>query len=142
MRNNTNLYAPEFLNGVNPSAPAGFVDMAFDYVFNQVLTASQVLRDLRVDVHTDADFIWRGIVYTSTGAFQIRFSDAQGYYLSNSMVNYLNLSGQAGTPTPVFPELFFPAGGRLMVDIDDLSVAGNTVQVLLRGCKRYRLPNV
>jgi hypothetical protein len=41
---------------------------------------------------------------------------------------------------PMFPEIVIPAGGRIGIDIQDLSAAPNTVQLAFRGVKRYRMP--
>jgi hypothetical protein len=43
-------------------------------------------------------------------------------------------------PWPVSPGILFPGGGRIGIDINDLSAAPNTIQLTFRGVKRYRLP--
>lgn len=138
MGGNYNPFAAAVLNGVNPTAPGGFVDVDYTYVYDVTLTALQLARDQQVPIHTDADFLWRGILQSSTGVYAVRFGDSQGYYLSSSLVANVNLSNDPTRPTPIFPELFFPAGGRILVDIQDMSSAPNTVQVCFRGVKRYR----
>lgn len=135
-----NPYAPPSYNGLNPAAPTGYVDVDFIYPYDVTLTASQFLRDQSISTTNDADFAWRAIVIAfATGAFNIRFADSQGFYLSNGMIASANLIGDAASPYPVFPEILIPAGGRIGIDIQDTSVAGNTIQLLCRGVKRYRI---
>jgi hypothetical protein len=137
-----NPYAPAAYNGVSGGYPAGYVDVDFTYVYDVTLLASQQLRDQALPVMNDADFEWRALVLAvATGAFSIRFSDAQGYYLSNGFILSANfLAGGAPVPWPIMPGVLFPSGGRIGIDINELSVAGNTIQLLFRGVKRYRLP--
>jgi hypothetical protein len=137
-----NNYAPPAYNGLaGDGAPTGFIDVDFSYVYSQALTASQFLRDQALNTTTDADFIWRALMVTSnTGAFSIRFSDAQGYYLSNAMLASPNFFlGTLAIVFPVFPEIVIPAGGRIGIDIQDVSAAPNTVEITFRGAKRYRM---
>lgn len=139
-----NAYATPALNGINDQSPEGYVDVAFDYVYDVNLLASQLLRDQAVPIHVDSDFVWRAIILAvNTGVFSIRFSDSQGYYLSSGFLNSANfLSGAVPYPFPVFPELLIPAGSRIGIEIQDLSAAPNTIQLILRGAKRYRLPKL
>lgn len=137
-----NPYATPVQNGLVPEFPQGFVDVSFDYVYDVNLGPSQILRDQSVPIHTDSDFVFRAIVLSlATGAFSIRFNDSQGYFLSSGFMLSANfLSGTVPYPFPIFPELLFPAGSRIGIEINELSAAPNTVQMLLRGAKRYRLP--
>jgi hypothetical protein len=120
----------------------GYIDVAFDYVYDVAMLLNQVLRDQSVPIHTDSDFVLRAVVLSqATGAFSVRFNDSQGYYLSSAFMLSANLlSGTVPFPFPIFPELLFPAGSRIGIEINELSGAGNTVQMLFRGAKRYRLP--
>ena len=137
-----NAYAPPAYSGLQQRAGAPSVDLSFDYVYVVTLTALQALRDQIVAIQNDADFVLRAMILTSyTGAFQIRLSDSQGTYFSNSYLNYANfLSGSARVPFPIFPEVLFPKGGKIGIDITDLSNASNEVEVLFRGVKRYAVP--
>lgn len=138
-----NPYAPPAYNGLSGNYPSGYVDVDFSYVYAVTLTANQMLRDQVLALATDADFVWRALICDSqTGAYSIRFSDSQGYYLSNAMLPYTAfLYGTTPLPYPVSPELVLPAGGRIGIDIQDLSGSGNTVELLFRGVKRYRNPS-
>ena len=137
-----NPYAPPALNGLAGDYPRGYVDVNFDYVYQVTLTALQALADQVVALSNDADFVWRAVIANSqTGAYKIRFSDSQGYYLSNALIpNSALLYGTVAEPYPIFPEIILPAGGRIGIDITDLSGSGNTVQLLFRGVKRYVRP--
>jgi hypothetical protein len=138
-----NPLAPPAYAGINPQPPGGYVDVSFTYPYDVVLQALESLTDQAVAIHVDSDFAWRGIeVAVFTGAFRIRFSDSQGYYLSSSLINSGNflIGGATPFPFPIFPELIFPAGSRVGIEIEDLSNNPNTIELLLLGAKRYRLP--
>lgn len=137
-----NPHATPALNGINPDFPQGFIDVAFDYVYDVILQPNAQLRDQTVPIHTDSDFVLRAVVLAAnTGAFSIQFNDSQGYYFSSGFLLSANfLSGTVPFPYPIFPEVLFPAGSRIGIWINDLLGAQNTVQMLLRGAKRYRLP--
>jgi hypothetical protein len=127
-------------NGLNDTSPLNYVDVDFTYPYDVVLTADQFLRDQTVSTTNDADFAWRAVVIAfSTGPFNVRFADSQGYYLSNGMIVSANLQGDAASPYPIFPEILIPAGGRIGIDIQDTSGNTNTIELLFRGVKRYRV---
>ena len=139
---NLNPFATPVTNGLVPEFPMGYIDVAFDYVYDVTMLASQILRDQSVPIHTDSDFVLRAAILSqATGAFSIRFNDSQGYYLSSAfLMSATFLSGTVPYPFPIFPELLFPAGSRIGIEINELSAAPNTVQIILRGAQRYRLP--
>lgn len=142
--NRLNPFAPPAYNGLSGEYPNGFVDVDHSYVYQVTLAANQMLRDQQQPIDTDADFVLRAIQLTSnTGVFAVRFSDSQGYYLSNGLLrSAIFLVGTVPVPFPLFPELVFPSGGRIGIDIQDLSAAPNTVELTFRGVKRYKLPAV
>lgn len=130
-----NPFAPPVYQGTPNGAPGGFIDVGFDYVFNiAVAVAAAILSGQAVALDSDADFVWRA-VFISNPAVRVRFLDANGYYLSNDYVVGANLQ------TVVFPELLFPAGGRIGIDFVELAAGAGipALQLLFRGCKRYRL---
>lgn len=135
-----NPLAPPAYNGLPDNSPEGYVDVDFSYVYDVVLTANQVLTDQAVSTMNDADFAMRAVFISySTGTFNVRFSDSQGYYLSNGLIASANLLGDASSPMPIWPEILIPAGGRIGIDITDTSGAGNTIEIVFRGVKRYRI---
>ncbi len=139
---NVNPFASAAYNGLPNGAPPNWQDVGFDYVYDIVLTANQTLLNQTVPIQPDADFLWRATsIGIATGAFSIKYYDSQGYALSNAprINNSFNV-GLISTPAPRFPELIFPAGSRIGIDITDLSGAGNTIQIVFLGPKRYRLP--
>ena len=138
-------YAPPAVGGLNDASPAGFVDVDFTYVYDVAMPAAPAagssLRDQQQPIQTDADFMLRGISYIGIipGAFNYRLQDSQGFYLSSGMISNGNLSNNAASPTPVFPELAFPAGSRIGIDIDNVSGVPVQIQLAFRGVKRYRV---
>ncbi len=134
-----NPIAPAITNGIPDASPPGCLDVSFNYVYPISLTALQTLTGQTVSILPDADFVWRGLLFTSTGTFSVRFQDGQQYYISSDFVFSQCLSNEAGDPFPVFPEVFYPAGGRIVLDIQDTSNAGNTGQIIFVGANRYRL---
>lgn len=134
-----NPITPPAFQGLDPAAPTGFVDVSFDYVYTINLTASQLLQGQVVSIFTEADFVWRGLVFTSTGNFSVQFQDGQGYYLSSDLVFSTNMPNTAGDPWPRFPEILYPAGGRIYLNIQDTSAAPNVGQILFIGANRYSL---
>ena len=143
MGTNPNPYAPPAYRGLVPQYPSGYVDVDFTYPYDVSLTALQALTDQAVAIHVDSDFCWRSLLLADyDGAFSIRFSDAQGYFLSAAKILNGNfLSGGVPYPFPIFPELILPAGSRLGIEITDLSNDDNDIEILFRGVKRYTLPN-
>ena len=131
-----NPFAPPAYQGTPNGAPGGFIDVGFDYVFNiaTALPLVAILSGQAVSLDSDADFVWRAVFLSNT-AVRLRFLDANGYYLSNDYVLGANLN------TVVFPELMFPAGGRLGIDFVEIAAGAGipALQLLFRGAKRYRL---
>jgi hypothetical protein len=140
MRNGINPYAPPAYNGIGQvSVPSGYRDNSFDYVFDVTLTANQSLRTQQ-SIHNDSDFCWRAtVINRNTGLFMVQFSDSDWYFLSSEPIVSLNIQGDPASPYPVFPEIIIPAGGRIGINITDLSGNPNTIQMLFRGVKRYAI---
>lgn len=135
-----NPYAPPCYNGLNPDSPANFVDVDFSYPYDVTLTSLEVLPGQQISTTNDADFAWRAVVVAlMTGPFSVKFYDSQNYSLSNDYIASANLLGDASSPFPIFPEILIPAGGRIGIDIQDTSGAGNTIELLCRGVKRFRI---
>lgn len=135
----TNPLAPAVVQGIPSVPPPGFLDMAFSYPFSFSLTANQVSLGNVVSILIEADFYWRGLSFVSDGVFAVRFQDGQQYYLSTGFIYSTNLPNTAGDPFPFFPEVYYPAGGRITVDLQDLSGGTNTGQLLFIGTSRYRV---
>jgi hypothetical protein len=144
----TNPMAVQAVNGLNQSGGSGHdatVDVDFTVTLDLALTAGQALSGQTRSLPRDADFIWRAWHYTqpdpaNTGIFRVRTSDAQGYFHSDGMILSGNISSNPAEPTVKSPEVIFPAGGALGYDITNTDPnQGCTVQICLRGVKRYKL---
>jgi hypothetical protein len=139
---NFNMFAPPAYNGiVQGQLPGGFIDVSFTYTYDVVLSALQNLPNQAVAISNDADFAARAITLaSSTGSFQFRLSDSQGYYLSNGYLqSAILLVAGAALPFTMFPEVIFPSGGKIGIDLIDTSNATNTIQLLFHGVKRYEV---
>lgn len=115
----------------------GFADASFNYIGNVTLPPNAYFQNQVVPIFSEADFMWRALQFTSTGVFAIRFIDGQGYYLSDGLIWSTNMPNNSGDPFPVFPEVPYPASGRIQFEIQDLSSAANVVQLLFVGANRY-----
>jgi hypothetical protein len=132
-------YAPAHLLGMGDTSPQGtpYPDQSYDIPINITLTALQTLQTAQI-IERDADYVWRGIIANSqTGIYQVRFDINGWYLLSNGQITNANLASDPSAPYPIFPELVVPAGGRIGINITDLSNAGNTIQIVFRGVKRF-----
>lgn len=137
-----NAYAPVGYAGINDASPEGYVDRKGDYFYDIALTANQALVGEQVNIDTDADFIWMGLVIVSEGNFNVRFYDASNYALSNAMTASGLYSIYGAQPSPINPVLPFPAGSKITLDITDTSGSSNTGQIMFVGMKRYRFGNI
>lgn len=133
-----NQFAPVGYAGLPNGAPRGFVDRPFWYTYDKTLTALQAVQSDSVPIQTDSEFYLRGIfVSASTGSFTFRFSDSNNYYFSDTQLSSLSYSTFAGQPTIILPEVWYPPGSKLSIDITDTSNAGNTIEIIFLGIKRY-----
>lgn len=103
--------------------------------FDVTLTGNQELLQQGVFIDSDGDFVLKGIVGTQTGNYSLRFRLPSGRYWPNGYVKNGNLVGTAQFPVPVEPNVVFPAGSKVAIDIKDTSGSSNTVQILLIGSK-------
>lgn len=128
-------YASPAANGIREAAWK-YEPKAFDYVFDITLGASQT-GSFQQGIHTDSDFAWRGLVINSTGAFSVQFSDSDWFDLSSGQLLSNVIQGDPSSPYPIFPEIIIPAGGRIGMEVTELSGAQNVIQFLFRGAKRF-----
>jgi hypothetical protein len=140
-----NQFSPDAFQGTPQPPPQqlGYEDRPFDYVYNPptgALSASQILSGQTVQIQTDSDFELRAwYIATATGLFQIRLGDATGYQFSSGYILSGAISTDPSNPTVFSPQHPFPAGSRIMIDIQDLSAAPNTIQIIFKGVKRFRM---
>lgn len=115
------------------------IRVPFDYVIDQVLTASQTISSA-LQFDRDAPFEWIWLVATQTGNFNSRFQDgATGRNLDSAAVNNANRFGTAQLPFPLVEPYIWAPGASLNWTLTDTSVAPNTIQIVLRGYKLYPL---
>ena len=134
-----NPLVPPAVQGIPSNLIPGFMEMDFSYPYTFSLTGNQTLLGQVVSILIEADFLWRGLIFVSDGTFKARFQDGQQYYTSPDFIYSTNMPNTAGDPFPIFPEIFYPAGGRITIDISDLSGTTNTGQILFRGTSRYKV---
>jgi hypothetical protein len=134
-----NPLAPPSVQGISNYLIPDYMEMDFGYPFTFSLSASQTQLGQVVSIIIEADFLLRGLIFTSDGSFKMRFQDGQQFYTSPDFIYSVNMPNTAGDPFPVWPEIFYPAGGRITIDIADLSAAPNTGQILFKGASRYKL---
>ena len=140
-----NQFAPTYFQGVNP-APSdltGYKPRPYTYIYNppnNQLTASQQLNNQVVAIDVDSDFLlFAWYISLFTGAFQIQLADSTGYYLSSGFINSGAISQSSSDPTVFSPSHPFPAGGKIVINIQDLSVATNPLQIAFVGEKLFRV---
>ena len=133
-----NPFAPMAYNDLGSQQP-GFYDRDCGYVYNVTLSAGQALQQQPVTIDTDSDFVLRCVAAQYTGPFAFRLIDASGSYLSDNYIGSFVFNGNSGLSAPwtVWPDMFFPAGSQIKIDITDQSGANNPIQIVFRGVKRY-----
>lgn len=135
-------YASAALIGSNPEYPKGYFDVGYVYPFSVDMAPNQTVSDLAVAIHVDSDFLLRAIRLDRYGGpFQVRFCDANGYWLSSDWMIYsLFLHGTEPGFYIVEPEFVLPAGSRLGIEIRNLTSSANSVDMSFHGVKRFRRP--
>jgi hypothetical protein len=140
-----NQFAPDYFQGMMMADPAasGMEIKPYSYVYNppnNQLTANQQIIGDTVAIETDSDFyMFAWYISLYTGDFQVRRTDATGYRLESGYLNSGALSQASNDPTLVVPSHFFPAGSKILIDIQDLSGETNPLQLVFPGIKVYRI---
>lgn len=144
-----NPFAPSYFGGLNKpdtiTTPQGTIvkPKPFEYIYNppnNQLTANQGPFQDVVPIQADADFLleaWYISLYT--GSFQIQLIDSTGYQLMSGMINSGALSQSSADPTVFSPAHPFPASGKILLVIQDLSGATNPLQITFKGAKLFRV---
>ena len=139
-----NPFAPAYKQGMNipPPEETGVSPKAFTYPYNPPngqLAANQLLENDSVPIDTDADFYIAGwYMSLFTGVFQIALTDAEGYQLTQGFINSGGISMSASNPTILSPAHPIPAGGKIQINIQDLSAATNPLQIAFVGWKSFK----
>jgi hypothetical protein len=140
-----NQYSPEYFRGVNVASPeqVGYEPRPFTYIYNppnNELTALQSVENDSVLIDVDSDFrLFAWYIALYTGEFEIQIADSTGYYLFSGFMNSGAISQSSAVPTIFSPSHPFPAGGKILININDLSNATNPLQIAFMGEKLFRV---
>lgn len=141
----TNQFSPDYFQGVQvpPSSLTGYEPRPYTYIYNppnNQLTANEVRENDSVSIQTDSDFLLFGwYLSLFTGAFQIQLLDSSGYQMSSGFINSQGISQSSFNPTVFSPAHPFPAGGKIQINIQDLSGETNPLQISFVGEKLFRM---
>lgn len=107
------------------------------------LSANQTAYDQRLLIRQNADFYLRAMgMYNSSGAVGGRFRRADASWFTGPNFFHLNTflnTGGFARPTPIYPELRYPASSAFVFDLTDLGGAGDsTIYPMLMGVERYQ----
>jgi hypothetical protein len=123
--------------------PAGYVDKPFTYPFQIAMTQGQAFTNQTLGLDSDGDFYLRGMwaSFPADGLFTFNWAGPGNYFYWTSQISNLVLSTNAGKPEPVQPTVWYPAGGRILINITDASLTPGTrtYYVNFHGVKRFRL---
>lgn len=139
-----NQYSPEYFRGVNVASPdqVGYEPRPFSYIYNppnNQLTALQEVVNDAIQIDVDSDFrLFAWYIALFNGEFEIQIADSTGYYLFSGFMNSGGISQSAAVPTIFSPAHPFPAGGKIIININDLSNATNALQIVFVGEKLFR----
>ena len=118
-------------------------DVAFDYVYDNQLTADGTYANEGVRTETDSDFLLYGFTANSYTSILIllQFRDSGGNFFSSNPLMLSNYAGRGSAPY-LFPgkPRIFPPGSQIGIFIQELSGAPNTVEFTFRGEKRFVKP--
>ena len=106
----------------------------FEYTQTFVLTSLQALNQQQIAQVLDSDFKAMFAMATSTGNFTSKIyssSDKRGY--SNQQTHSALFWGTAQNPFPLLSPIYFKSQSAILLDLTDLSGAGNTIYVSLAG---------
>lgn len=134
-----NPYAPPAIRGLGQAEDKIYIDVPRFHRIEIAMAASEFIRDRASEFSDEGDFILRAISVASfTGAFSVQFTDANGYALSNTLIDHYTFLGANNSPVPfvIFPELVFPKSSKIGVTILNLTTSSNTVVFLLHGVMR------
>lgn len=140
-----NKFAPDYFQGLGIPDPTqtGQEIKPYAYIYNPPngqLTADQQIANDTVAIQTDADFyMFAWYISLFTGDFQIQLTDSTGYQLQSGFLNSAAISQQSSDPTIFDPAHFFPAGSKILINIEDLSDATNPLQIVFPGIKVYKM---
>ena len=130
----------------NQMNPDDFIYKPAKYLRDFVLTASQILTSQSVTLTGDEDFFCvLRLMSTQTGAWRsqiyVTASDrlnANGLNTGNDRCRNACQWGDASRPYVLPVAIIVPAKSAILLDLEDISVAGNTLHLVFDGLKAYR----
>lgn len=109
----------------------------FDYSAD-VSLAANAFTSIPIKIQSDSNFILRKYIGKSTGNFSLRLSDtASGSQWSDNLIQRDNFLGTAQYPAILHKSRWVRKNSTIQVELQDLSGAPNTIQVVLEGAKQY-----
>jgi hypothetical protein len=121
-----------------------YIERFWTYTNITTLTANQILTS-RIVLDGEADFLLKLNTCSSTGDFRIRIgtSDSGIWFSSagnvsgggNDRVLSTLIMGNGQFPFPVVPHIWFPRSAALIMDLQDISGSGNTLEFAFHGSK-------
>ena len=107
------------------------------------LAANEIRQNQRLEIRQDADFYMRGMGFlTASNAIAGRFRRADSSWFTGQ--DFFHLTGLFNTagfarPTPIQPQIRYPASSAMVYDLQDLGGAGDaSIFPVLWGVERYQ----
>jgi len=117
------------------------VDQWFQYVGTKTLLASN-MDTLAIQLQADSHFEVQKMLAYSTGTFLAKISDSGlGKAWGDRAIMNVNQFGTAQYPRVLpFPKLLRP-NSVVQIELTDTSIAGNDIEIVLEGIKKYSVLN-
>jgi hypothetical protein len=125
--------------------PQGYVDKPFVVTYQVQLNLAQQLQNQVIALDNDADFCLRNmycVLFTPFTSFTFNFAGPQDYYYQTNQIPSFGLSQNSGQPFPVLPEVWYPAGGQIKINITNTNTGfggPNTYALFFVGVKRFKV---
>jgi len=125
--------------------PQGYVDKPFTYTYPFTLALNASLSNQVVLLDNDADFYLRS-VYTLIGtqytSFSYQFAGQADYFYQTGLIPSFVLSQNSGQSFPILPEVLYPAGGQIKINVTNTNTAfagPNSYTLYFVGVKRFKV---
>lgn len=111
----------------------------FAYTVPITLAAGQ-RTTIKLTIDGDSDFLVKRLMSNETGSFRVKITDSTSSYAwSNDLVRGENLFGDAEYPNVLPQPILLKRSTTLELDIEDLSGAANTIELVFEGYRVYDL---
>lgn len=146
----SNPLTPPYLTGVSPTKGNGLFRLQpYTYPYQYSLTSGQTNFQDTVTISNDADFVLQGLsIPRSDGLFSLQISDSRLYFLSQTALLSTLFSTDPASPWPFIGDydtdteaggIWFPAGGRINLVLNELATISNTGEMWFIGAKRFAI---